>query len=214
MAGPAAPAAPRPVGAGAQFAALPAPAKVGIGVALVAVICAIYYFALHAPMADQIDGARHRGEELEDDRVAAQARQREYLALREELTAREGLDRANLRVLPEDGEMAAFLGDLTRLAELSGLDMRLVEPQPEEEDTHYTRLPVSLHIAGRYHQLTRFFYNVSRLERAISMENLVMHEPTVAGEDVVLAVEVMATTYRRPTPVDPSAPAPAGGGST
>jgi type IV pilus assembly protein PilO len=213
MAGPAAAPAPRPVGAAAQFVALPAPAKVGIGVALVAVICAIYYFALHSPLADDIDGARSRGTELEDDRIAAQARQREYLELREELTAREGLDRANLRVLPEDAEMAAFLADLTRLAELSGLQMQLVEPQPEEEDTHYTRLPVSLHVAGRYHQLTRFFYNVSRLERAISMENLVMREPIVSGEDVLLTVEVMATTYRRPTPADPTAGTTPGGSS-
>jgi type IV pilus assembly protein PilO len=215
MAGPApAQVKPAPVGAGAQFVALPAPAKLGIGVALVAALCAIYYFALHSPLADQISAARRRGTELEEERESALARQAEYLALREELTAREGLDRANLRVLPEDAEMAAFLADLTRLAELSGLQMRLVEPQPEEEDEHYTRLPVSLHLAGRYHQLTRFFYNVSRLERAISMENLVMDEPTEEGEDVVITVEVLATTYRRPRAEEPPGAAPATGGHT
>lgn len=196
-------------GAGAQFAALPAAAKVGIGVVLVAVMCAVYYFALHAPLAEQIGTARTRGTTLERDRTEAQAQQREYITLREELTSREGLDRANLRVLPEDPEIAAFLADLTRLAELSGLQMRLVEPQPEEEDEHYTRVPVALHLSGRFHQLTRFFYNVSRLERAISMENLVLSHPTVVGEDVVLTVEVLATTYRRPPPPDPTRRGPA-----
>lgn len=204
MAAPNAPAGPRPVGVGAQFGALPAAAKAGIGVAILAVMGAVYYFALHSPLAEQITTARTHGTELETERTAAQARQREYIELREELTAREGLDRANLRVLPEEAEIAAFLADLTRLAELSGLEMRLVEPEAEEEDEHYTRLPVQLRLSGRFHQLTRFFYNVSRLERAISMENVRLSDPTIVGEDVVLAVEVLATTYRRA-----SAPAPA-----
>lgn len=209
MAPPPSASAARSAGVGAQFGALPVAAKAGLGVALVAVMCAIYYFALHSPLAEQISGARTRGTELERDRTSAQAQQREYITLREELTAREGLDRANLRVLPEDTEMAAFLADLTRLAELSGLEMRLVEPAAEEEDEHYTRLPVRLRFSGRFHQLTRFFYNVSRLERAISMENLHMSEPTIVGEDVVLTVDVLATTYRRPAPTEPAATASA-----
>jgi type IV pilus assembly protein PilO len=88
--------------------------------------------------------------------------------------------------------------------------MRLVEPRPEEPQEQYVRLPVALHLSGRYHQLSRFFYNVSRLERAISMENIQLTEPTVTEEDVVLNVQVLATTFRRPGEED-AAPAATGG---
>jgi type IV pilus assembly protein PilO len=79
-------------------------------------------------------------------------------------------------------------------------------------------LPVALRVTGRYHQVARFFHNVSRVDRAISMENIQLSEPTIDGEDVVLDVQVLATTYRRPTEAaaadaaGAAAPAPAGGG--
>lgn len=211
-------AAPNPKPAGAKqpqtFAAQPTAVKAMLAVFIVAILGAIYYFALHSPMEEAITQEQARYQQLQSDMRAAEERQREFVRLREELASREGLDRANMRVLPEDAEIAAFLQDLNRLAETSGLAMRLVEPRPEEPDTHYVRLPVALRVRGRYHQLARFFHNVSRLERAISMENIVLNEPRVTGEDVLLDVSVLATTYRRPAPEAPGAPpapAPQGG---
>ena len=101
------------------------------------------------------------------------------------------------------------------MAELRGLEIRLVEPRPEEPGEHYMRLPVRLQLGGRYHQLARFFYNVSRLDRLISMENIHLSQPAGAATEadqsdgVVIAVEVLATTFRRPE-VEPQAAAPAG----
>jgi type IV pilus assembly protein PilO len=192
-------------------------AKAVVGIFIVAAICVVYYVGVQGPLDEEIAAAHSAHQQLEARMIEARSRQEQYLALREELAAREGLDRANLRVLPEEAEMAAFLQDLNRLAEMSGLRMRLVEPRPEEPQEQYVRLPVALHVAGRYHQLSRFFYNVSRLERAISMENIHLTEPQVQGEDVVLHVEVLATTYRRPSTeeaaaMDPNAVAPAAGG--
>lgn len=218
MAPPAQPKAASSQSAASSFAALPSAAKAFILVFILAAIGVIYYVALHQPTVDSISTAEARHTQLEQNMVAARSRQQEFLTLREELAGREGIDRANLRVLPEASEMATFLGDLNRLAEMSGLSMRLVEPRPEEPGEDYVRLPVALHVAGRFHQLSRFFYNVSHLDRAISMENIHLAEPTVSGEDVLLRVEVLATTYRRPSeeaPADAAAtPAatPAAGG--
>lgn len=181
------------------FAAQPVVVKAAIAVFIVAILGALYYFGLHSPLEEAIAAEQQNFATLQNQMAEAEERQREYIRLREELASREGLDRANMRVLPEDAEMASFLQDLNRLAETSGLSMRLVEPRPEEPDVHYVRLPVSLRVAGRYHQLARFFYNVSRLERAISMENIQLGTPHQDGEDVVLDVSVLATTYRRPS---------------
>lgn len=189
-----------------SFAKLPVAAKVGLLALLVGLVGAVYYFALHMSVSDDIESARARHRGLQNEMQAAQERNAEYLRLREELAAREGLDRGNLRALPESAETASFLRDLNRLAELSGLRMRLVEPRPEEAEQHYVRLPVNLQLSGRYHQLARFFYNVSRLDRLISMENIHLREPQVQGEEVTLSVDVLATTYRRPR-ADEAAPA-------
>ncbi|GAB4197578.1 MAG: hypothetical protein OHK0013_05900 [Sandaracinaceae bacterium] len=198
-----------------SFEGLPAAAKAALGVFIVAAMGILYYVAVHGPLEEEIAAARTARMQLDTRMEEARSRQAQYLQLREELAAREGLDRANLRVLPENAEMAAFLQDLNRLAEMSGLRIRLVEPRPEEPQEQYVRLPVALHLSGRYHQLARFFYNVSRLERAISMENISLTEPTIQGEDVVLHVEVLATTFRRPgeeDAADGTEPAAAQGG--
>ncbi|HJK97755.1 MAG TPA: type 4a pilus biogenesis protein PilO, partial [Polyangiaceae bacterium LLY-WYZ-14_1] len=182
-----------------SFAALPLGAKVFLLVLLLGVVSALYYFSFLLPLTDQIDGARATNLRLQSELQQAQARQREYLELSGTLADREALDRRNRRILPEEAEIATFLGDLNRLAELSGLEIRLVEPRPEEPDQMYVQIPVNLQLAGRYHQVARFFYNASRLERVIGMENLRMTEPEVRAEEVLLEVEVLATTYRRPS---------------
>lgn len=206
------PAQPKAGAASTQngFAGLPDAAKAAIGLFLLAAIGIVYYVAFHGPIEEEILTAQQQHAQLEERMTTARQRQAQYLQLREELASREAMDRANLRVLPEDAEMAAFLQDLNRLAEISGLRMRLVEPRPEEPQEQYVRLPVALHLSGRYHQLSRFFYNVSRLERAISMENIQLTEPTVTEEDVVLNVSVLATTYRRPGEQDAAAAATGG----
>ena len=99
--------------------------------------------------------------------------------------------------MAENAEIAAFLEDLNRIAELSGLDIGLVEPLPEEPSQHYIRIPVRLRVSGRFHQVGKFFYNVSRLPRAINMENIQLTDPQLSGENVVLRVDVLATTFRR-----------------
>lgn len=213
MAPPAQSKAASPQSAANSFGALPSAAKAFILVFILAAIGVVYYVAIHTPLEEQFAAARQRHTTLEANMVTARNREQEFLALREELAGREGIDRANLRVLPEASEMATFLADLNRLAEMSGLSMRLVEPRPEEPGEHYVRLPVSLHLAGRFHQLSRFFYNVSHLDRAISMEDIHLAEPTLVGEDMLLRVEVLATTFRR-SPEEAAAPAttPAAGG--
>jgi type IV pilus assembly protein PilO len=85
------------------------------------------------------------------------------------------------------------------VAELSGLTIRLVEPRPEQRQELYSKIPVVLALTGRFHQMGKFFYNVSKLDRAISMENIRMTQPKLlpSGE-MVISVDVRATTYRRP----------------
>jgi len=201
-------AAPKPASENA-FAKLPAAAKAGLGIGLIVVIGAFYYFAFHMGVTDDLASARSTYTQRQSDLQDAQARNAEYVRLREELSQREGLNRANLRALPAEAETASFLQDLNRLAELSGLQIRLVEPRPEEPVEHYMRLPVSLRLGGRYHQLARFFYNVSRLDRLISMEDIHLNNPENAGEEVQIEVEVLATTFRRPDEPEAQAAAPA-----
>lgn len=202
-------AAPTKTSGDQSFAKLPVPAKVGLLALILGLIGGLYYFALHMSVSDDTDAARARHRSLQANMRQAEERNAEYVRLRTELAAREGLDRGNLRALPEAAETAAFLQDLNRLGELSGLQIRLVQPRPEEPETHYVRLPVTLQLTGRFHQLARFFHNISRLDRLISMEDIQLRQPVAEGDEVRVQVDVLATTFRRPA----AASSPSGGGS-
>jgi type IV pilus assembly protein PilO len=187
------------------FGALPALVKLLLGMLIVAVIALVYYFALHTPLVGELEAADGQNQQLRQQLAQAAERQREYLRVRAELDGRAAIDRQNKRVLPERAEIPAFLQDLNRLAELSGLHLELVEPRPDEVDTQYVKIPVSLAFSGHYHQVAKFFYNVSQLDRAISMENVRLSEPNVEGEEVTVKVAVLATTYRRPSTAETAA---------
>jgi type IV pilus assembly protein PilO len=182
----------------ASFATLPAAAKVFVLFALLAVVSAGYYLGVHMGLEQETEEAQRRHEVLQNDLTQARERQKEYLKLREELATREAQDRQNLRILPDTAEIPAFLDDLNRLAELSGLRVGNVSPRPELSEQFFVRVPVSLNIGGKFHQLAKFFYNISRLERAINMENISLTQPSKDGDDIVLSVSVLATTFRRP----------------
>jgi len=182
-----------------RFVGLPAWAK---GLTLLGVLVAIagaYYTLVYSSVSTDLSLAQQKHQQLQDQIRDAERREKQYLDLTQELANREAADRQNQRTLPEKAEIAAFLQDLNRVAELSGLTIRLVEPRPEQRQELYSKIPVVLALSGRFHQLGKFFYNVSKLDRAISMENIRMAEPKLmpSGE-VIIKVDVRATTYRRP----------------
>lgn len=181
------------------FVGLPGWGK-GLALAGVLVLLSLAYYALvHSSISSDLDSAQAQKQQLQNQIRDAERREKQYLELTQELANREAADRQNRRILPENAEIAAFLQDLNRVAELSGLTIRLVEPRPEQRQELYSKIPVVLALKGRFHQLTKFFYNVSKLDRAISMENIRMTQPKLlpSGE-MVVSVDVRATTYRRP----------------
>ncbi len=202
----------RSAASSSSFEALPTGGKVFVLALILALVGALYFFVLHMPLSEDLERAQGQYTQLQSDLQSAERRQQDYLQLTQELANREAVDRANKRVLPLDAEIPAFLQDINRVAELSGLEIRLVEPRPEETEQLYIRIPVALRVAGKFHQVAKFFYSISRLERAINMENIELKEPrTNESEEVVLVVDALATTFRAVDGAQDAAAAPQGG---
>lgn len=208
-----------------SFDEQPFAVKLLLLVMILGFIGAGYYFALHMSLADEISAAESQHRQLERERADAEQRQQEYLRLSQELAEREPIDRLNKRVLPENAEIPAFLEDINRVAELAGLQIRRVEPEDELTEDRYVRIPITLVMEGRFHQLAKFFYNIGQLERAASMhvlqiryavaQNQQRPSPTGVLPEVKLIVDMVATAFRRPVapPPPPPPPPPPRGGS-
>jgi type IV pilus assembly protein PilO len=180
-----------------QFAKLPSSSKILLLALMLVLLGVAYYTLFHGDITAQIEAAQVQKTKLEGELKKARDLQQRFLALRDEIEQRKTVDQQNLRILPPDAEIASMLQDLNRIAEISGLAIDMVEPRAEKADQFYYKIPVGMELRGRYHQLAKFFYNVSRLQRAINMENIVLAEPKSQGEELVLKVSVLATTFRR-----------------
>ena len=184
-----------------RFVGLPGWGKGLVLVGILVLLGGAYYSFVYGSISTDLSSANEQQKQLQDQIRDAERREKQYLELTQELANREVADRQNRRILPEDAEIAAFLQDLNRVAELSGLTIRLVEPRPEVRQELYSKIPVVLALTGRFHQMGKFFYNVSKLDRAISLENIRMTSPRQSRSgEMVIDVDVRATTYRRPLP--------------
>lgn len=179
------------------FSTIPVIAKVAILLVIVAVIGAFYYFVLHLPLKGEISAKEGEHQTLQGRLAAANEKEQQFAVLTAELAERETIDRRNRRILPADPEIAAFVQDIHRLGEQSGVDIRNIDPQEQEPAALYVRVPVRVQVKGRYHEVARFFWSVSQLDRAINMENIQLGEPTETVEEVELSVDALATTFRR-----------------
>lgn len=192
------------------FESIPTAGKLFILAVVVGLVAGIYYLALHSGLSDEVESAQNRHRDLETQYGEAERRQQEFLRVSQELAAREGIDRRNKEILPEDAEMAAFLDDLNRIAELSNLELQVVEPRPEEAEELYTRLPVALTVRGAFHEVAKFTHAASQLRRAVNLEDIHLKEAQSsatnqataddgAGAVPELDVTFTATTFRRPS---------------
>ena len=72
---------PKTKSSGAEsFGRLPAAAKAGIGIGLLAVIGAVYYFALHMSLNEELSSAQAREVTLQQEMQSARARNAEYVS--------------------------------------------------------------------------------------------------------------------------------------
>lgn len=180
---------------------------------LVALICIGYYFIMHRDLSKQLQNEKQNFSRFVREEKDWLERKKNYMQDVEELNRKKERQREQIRILPPDAEMSSFLNDLDNLAGLAGLDIKLIEPRSEQGAGFYAKIPVRLILHGRFHQISKFFYSVGKLERIINIENIEFKDVIEAGTDVKIISEVTATTFRAlEKPTQQPAPALQAGG--
>jgi len=186
-----------------EFAKIPLSRKIAGAVVLLAIIGVAYYFARYQSLSSEHDRLVVREGALQgQERSLHQKRDRYEADVRRLAQLREHFATQS-RVLPPEAEMSSFLDALNNHAELAGLEIALVQPMDEEGMGFYAKIPVELHLRGRFHELAKFFYNVGQLERVINIQNIQLSEAASSSSEdhdldaeVLIQAEVLATTFR------------------
>lgn len=77
-----------------------------------------------------------------------------------------------MAALPDKREIPSLLKGVSAAAQDAGLVVFLFKPEKEEIKDYYKKIPVSIDVEGRYHQITDFFYQIVKLNRIVNIDNV------------------------------------------
>ncbi len=160
-----------------------------------ALVGVAYYVVFHTEITAKIDAEKRKSTEVDTTLVQQQQAQASYFADRDELAMRQQKQKDLNRILPTETEAASFLSALQTVSNISGVDLKGWQPLDEQPQSFFAKVPMRLEMTGRFHQLTKFMYEVGKQERIINMENIEFSDAKLDGEDVLLKAKCLATTF-------------------
>jgi type IV pilus assembly protein PilO len=101
-----------------------------------------------------------------------------------------------MKALPEKKEIPSLLASISSSGQDSGLEFALFEPKPESNKDFYAEIPVSIKVAGSYHNVAMFFDKVSRLPRIVNIDNIGITAQKGTKKGLSLTTSCTAITYR------------------
>lgn len=179
-----------------QFLKMPLAKKALVLVVVVAFVGVIFWQLYYSPLVEDLENAQNKNQNMQGKLAEAQKRKKTYDADVAQLEKVTYLSQKQNQVLPTKGEMASFLNHLNSVAELTGLEISSVTPLAESPEKYYARIPVKLELKGSFLQLSKFFYQVGKLDRIINIGNISLTNPVVDESGTVMQASVMATTFR------------------
>ncbi|BCR04681.1 type IV pilus assembly protein PilO [Desulfuromonas versatilis] len=175
---------------------LPAYQRILILVGIMLLIAGLFVYLVYLPMGEEYSQLQERNRTLEaklqeDRRIANNLPKfrAEYEKMKEQLDAA-------LSELPNEKEIPTLLTSIASLAKENGLDVLKFQPNSEVSKGFYAEVPVTLRLAGSYHEVGLFSDAISRLPRIVNLNNLSLSTPKSEDGRTQLSVDVLATTFR------------------
>ena len=97
------------------------------------------------------------------------------------------------RALPDKKEIPTLIDGISQAAQDSGLDILVFTPKPEVRKEFYAEVPISIRVAGDYHNVAVFFDMIAGLPRIVNVTDIAM---TPGKEDEKLTTACTAVVYR------------------
>jgi type IV pilus assembly protein PilO len=191
-------------------------AKVGVVAALVFAVTALNYFAVGFPtfslsisdLEEKIQRVQVEQKRIDGDYIEKTAIANNLNQFRREKELLEQRLADALSELPDDKKIDELLQSFQDRGTKAGVEILTIEPQAQQTEGFYARLPIPMTVAGNYHELATFLDSLGRLRRIVNVNNLALESPKDVNGKVVLTSRFLATTFMF---VDPKDAKPAAG---
>ncbi len=157
--------------------------------AIVVLLGVLYWYFMYQPYAEEMQSLQER---IDARRQTVEKHKQVAAKLdvfKTQVSELEAKLHALLRELPESREIPGLIRQISDLGVRTGLQISLIKPQPEQKKEYYAEIPIQVRVKGPYHALGRFFDDLGRLERIVSVDNVQLE---AANQET----QCLATTYR------------------
>ena len=160
--------------------------------ALLVLIGAFTYFS-YMPKFKKIGQLNEKSKNLNRELSAVKSKAVHLKKYQKEMKAAEVQFNVVMQALPEKEDIPKLLADISKSGKDAGLEFLLFKPEPEVIKEFYAEIPVSMEVAGTYHDVAVFFDKVARLSRVVNIKNIKIERPK---EGTALNTGCTAVTYK------------------
>jgi type IV pilus assembly protein PilO len=175
---------------------LPRQQKIAVLAGLILLLLLVGYFYVYLPGGDRVSSLTEEIESVRADRDRKRALAANLPKLQKELQAWDAKLKLAMAQLPDRKEIPDLLSSLSTKARESGLDIVLFRPRAENFQEFYAEIPVDIVVRGGFFSAVTFFDEVGKLNRLVNINNIDLKSPKVTGDQVILDISTLATTYR------------------
>ena len=177
---------PRDIG---SWPALP---KLGaLFILLLVLVFAGYWFDWQNQL-DELARDRDKEQELRTSFLDKKMQAINLEAYRKQLAEIEESFGEMLKQLPNKSEMEALLTDINQAGLGRGLQFELFRPAPAETRSEfYAELPITIKLAGNYHDIGAFASDISQLSRIVTLNDIALSTSKTG-----LTLDAVAKTFR------------------
>ena len=154
----------------------------------------VYWFVVQ-DKAPQLQRVQDEEETLRVSFENKQKKAANYDAYKAQLSQMEQSFGTMLRQLPGETEIPSLIVDISQTGLAAGLQERLFQPQPEIPKDFYAEKPITISLAGGYHEIARFVSGVAALPRIVTLHDINITPDDRENFDK-LTLQVTAKTYR------------------
>lgn len=175
---------------------LPQNQKVALLAGIAVVLILVYWFAVFTGKREELGASNDQLAQLQVQLAENRTLAADLPRFKEELTRLDNELTEALRQLPNDKELPVLLTDITTLGKNAGLEFKSFIPQPEVKKGFYAEVPINIALNGGFHELAKFFDELSRLDRIVNVQNFSVDNVQIRPNSIELQISGVATTFR------------------
>jgi len=175
---------------------LPRQQKIGVLAGLIVAILLLDYFLFYSPRSDEISKLTQEVENQRNERDKKKKEAANIPKLKEQMAQLDGMLKEAVAQLPDRKEIPDLLSSISNKVRESGLDILIFRPRAENIQEFYAEIPVDIVVRGGFHNVATFFDEVGRLNRLVNIANIELRNPKASGDQVIMEVSTVATTFR------------------